>query len=226
MKKDDTETRSEDPKTGGQKGEKLARFDLIPVDPLWALAEHYGKGAKKYADRQWEKGYEWHKSYAAMMRHLQLWWGGEDYDNHKPTCKPECVDHTESHHLTAVSWHTFALQEFSKTYPTGDDRPARPLKVITYPAGSPPPLQLPGTPVEIFTHPAREIPPGALDSMQRVYPAPPPPAEPLCLVCDTDVIPPTNTMCCKKCQSDHKIEWNGPEWRRAATRWETGEGRH
>lgn len=42
------EVRVVDPTTGGEKGSKLARFSLIPPEFLWALAEHYGKGAAKY----------------------------------------------------------------------------------------------------------------------------------------------------------------------------------
>lgn len=42
------EIRTIDPITGGEKGMKLARFSLIPPDFLLALAEHYGKGARKY----------------------------------------------------------------------------------------------------------------------------------------------------------------------------------
>jgi hypothetical protein len=42
------EERIVDPKTGAEKGMKLARFSLIPPGFVWALAEHYGKGAKKY----------------------------------------------------------------------------------------------------------------------------------------------------------------------------------
>jgi hypothetical protein len=34
--------------TGGKKGQKLARYDLIPADPLKQIAEHFGKGVKKY----------------------------------------------------------------------------------------------------------------------------------------------------------------------------------
>lgn len=97
--------------TGGQKATKLARFDLIPPGPLVALAEHYGKGSEKYADRNWELGYEWGKSFAAMMRHAWLFWNGEDID-------PE----TGSHHLTAVAWHAFAMQEWTRTHPEMDDR--------------------------------------------------------------------------------------------------------
>ena len=64
-------------KTGGEKGVKLERFDLIPVGPLTELARLYGIGAKKYDDRNWEKGYEWSKSYAAMQRHANEFWAGK-----------------------------------------------------------------------------------------------------------------------------------------------------
>ena len=37
-----------DPITGGMKGQKDARFDLIPNEFEWALARHYGVGSKKY----------------------------------------------------------------------------------------------------------------------------------------------------------------------------------
>lgn len=116
------EVRSINPKTGGEKGVKLARFDLIPVGPLTELAELYGKGAMKYAERNFEKGYDWSKSYAAMQRHANAFWDGEDFDNHKPDCPEGCLEHTEVHHLTAVNWHAFALRLFTHLYPEGDDR--------------------------------------------------------------------------------------------------------
>lgn len=101
-----------DESTGGRKEVKLARFDLIPVGPLTALAEHYGRGALKYEDRNWEKGYPWSLSYAALLRHLTAWWEGEDDD-------PE----TGSSHLAAVAWHAFALLEFIESHPEKDNRP-------------------------------------------------------------------------------------------------------
>ena len=111
---DTSEVRVVDPKTGGEKGSKLARFDLVPAGPLRDLAEHYGKGAKKYADRNWERGYDWSLSFAALMRHAWAWWSGEDVD-------PE----TGSSHLTAVAWHAFALREFEARHAAGDNRPKR-----------------------------------------------------------------------------------------------------
>lgn len=98
--------------TGGEKGQKLARFDLIPTDALTELAEHFGVGAKKYADRNWERGYEWGLSYAALSRHLTSFWGGEDID-------PE----TGSKHMTAVVWHAMALVHFMNNNPEFDNRP-------------------------------------------------------------------------------------------------------
>jgi hypothetical protein len=97
--------------TGGEKGTKLARFDLIPVGPLTELAKHYGRGAQKYEDRNWERGYEWSKSYAAMQRHATAFWGGEDID-------PE----TGTPHIIAAAWHALALCEYMTTHPEFDDR--------------------------------------------------------------------------------------------------------
>lgn len=97
------EVRVVDPETGGEKGSKLARFDLIPHEALEALAEHFGRGAEKYADRNWERGYDWALTFAALNRHLWAWWGGEDVD-------PE----TGSNHMTAVAWHAFVAFTFQE----------------------------------------------------------------------------------------------------------------
>lgn len=106
------ETRYIDPETGGEKGTKLARFDLIPEIPLYSLAEHYGRGAAKYEDHNWRRGIPWSISFAALNRHLWAWWNGEDVD-------PEL----HSHHLDAVTFHTFALREYAVTHPELDNRP-------------------------------------------------------------------------------------------------------
>ena len=108
------EVRVTDPVTGGQKGSKLARFDLLPWDIIWQDAEHYGKGAEKYDARNWEKGYSWSLSIAALSRHLASFCRGEDID-------PE----TGSHHLAAVRFHAAALMRFGKTHPELDDRGER-----------------------------------------------------------------------------------------------------
>ena len=97
--------------TGGQKGRKLARFDLIPQGALWKVAELYGKGAEKYDDWNWRKGYAWSLSIGALMRHLSLFLQGEDYDKE-----------TGCHHLTAVVFHAMTLLTFAEEHPEFDDR--------------------------------------------------------------------------------------------------------
>jgi hypothetical protein len=106
------EVRVTDPETGGEKGTKLARYDLIPAGPLLQLAEHYGIGARKYADRNWERGYAWSLSFAALQRHAWAFWMGEDTDGE-----------TLSHHMAAVAFHAFALMHFGDTDTGTDDRP-------------------------------------------------------------------------------------------------------
>ena len=139
--------------TGGAKGVKPARFDLIPSGALRALAEHYGRGAAKYDDNQWRKGYEWSKSYAALQRHLADFWEGKDYDvcsndpggcslvdakgePFEPTAEDTCFNHTGSHHLDAAMWHAFALRTFVDEHPDHDDRyrPSRLLRGTREPA--------------------------------------------------------------------------------------------
>lgn len=108
--RDDTEVRSIS-STGAEKGTKLQRYGLVPPYPLMKLAEHYGRGAHKYADHNWRKGYEWSKSYDALVRHLQQFWDGEDID-----------EETGSPHMVAVAWHAFTLVQFMKDFPEFDDR--------------------------------------------------------------------------------------------------------
>lgn len=117
-----SEVRVVNEKTGAEKGSKLARFDLIPARPLQLLAEHYGIGSRKYADRNWERGYKWSLSFAAMMRHAWQFWNGEDIDDHLPTCAPECLEHTGNPHMVAAAWHALALVEFMETNRELDDR--------------------------------------------------------------------------------------------------------
>ena len=106
--------------TGGAKGSKLARFDLIPEDVMWLLAEHYGRGALKYEDRNWERGYDWSLSYAAARRHMALFWNGEDFDL-DPSLYPigmtdeeiaALPENEKALHIVAALWHLVCLTAF------------------------------------------------------------------------------------------------------------------
>lgn len=58
------------------------RFELLPGDALWAIARVLTLGAKKYSDRNWEKGMHWSRPFGALMRHMWAWWQGQGPTNH------------------------------------------------------------------------------------------------------------------------------------------------
>jgi hypothetical protein len=91
------------------------RFDLIPPEFLWGMAEVLEFGTRKYAPNNWAKGADWSRYYAALQRHLNLWWAGEDYD-----------EETACSHL----YHAACCLAFLAAYQTRgigqDDRPYTP----------------------------------------------------------------------------------------------------
>lgn len=97
--------------TGGRKGQKGERFDLIPAGPLRNIARAFGYGSSKYSPRNWEKGYDWSLSYGAMQRHLWAFWSGEDIDQESGLP-----------HLAHAAFHTLALMEFMSVHREFDDR--------------------------------------------------------------------------------------------------------
>jgi Domain of unknown function (DUF5664)/Domain of unknown function (DUF4406) len=107
------EVRVVDPKTGGAKGEKPERFDLLPWDVLAEDARLYARGAQKYDARNWEAGYAWHLSFAALMRHATAFW------QRRQSNDPE----TGHHELACVRFHAAALMRFDKAGIGTDDRP-------------------------------------------------------------------------------------------------------
>lgn len=88
------------------------RTDLIPPQALLQIAEVFAFGAKKYDDRNWEKGLLYHRIYGAMLRHLYAFWGGEDND-------PE----SGKSHLAHAGCCLFMLMGTVAQHPELDDRP-------------------------------------------------------------------------------------------------------
>ena len=99
--------------------------ELAPPSLTWAVAAVLGKaagvlgkGAAKYAPRNWEKGMEYSVCYACAVRHLLKWWGGEERD-------PESGET----HLAHVATNVAFLIEYDRRMEAGtlpaslDDRP-------------------------------------------------------------------------------------------------------
>ena len=77
------------------------RFDLIPPDALAALADLFTIGARKYAERNWEKGMDYSNVIQSLDRHWNDFKAGIDRD-------PE----TGCLHITHVVWNAMALLTF------------------------------------------------------------------------------------------------------------------
>ena len=71
------------------------RFDLIPPYALKRLAKHYENGAKKYGDRNWEKGQPLARYLDSAIRHVYAFLGGS----------------REEDHLAAIAWNALAYIE-------------------------------------------------------------------------------------------------------------------
>ena len=69
--------------------EGKGRFDLISPIALKRLAQHYENGAKKYGDRNWEKGQPISRYLDSLIRHAYCYLEG----------------HRDEDHLAAMMWN-------------------------------------------------------------------------------------------------------------------------
>lgn len=80
------------------------RYDLIPPYFIKRLAKHYENGAKKYGDRNWEKGQPISRYFDSALRHLfNALENKEDED-----------------HLTACIWNVIAIIETKNRIENGE----------------------------------------------------------------------------------------------------------
>lgn len=94
-----------------------ARLDLIDPGFLLRLGEHYGVGAKKYAERNWQNGMSFSRCYASAQRHMLAFWAGENNDAE-----------TGSPHVIAAAWNMAALDFYmadATLREKFDDRPKK-----------------------------------------------------------------------------------------------------
>lgn len=85
----------EEMSTGSRRDTQLGkpRPDLIPISSLVKLAMHYGNGAVKYGDRNWEKGQEITRYFASCFRHMMEW----------------ALGFTDEPHLIAAIWNLVGI---------------------------------------------------------------------------------------------------------------------
>lgn len=101
------------PDRGGVKFDQdKPRTDLIPFRPLFGAARVFAFGAKKYGDRNWEKGMAYGRLFGALLRHLWYWWCGEENDSE-----------SNLPHMDHAVCCILMLSDMRNIHPECDDRP-------------------------------------------------------------------------------------------------------
>ena len=137
-----SEVRVTDTLTGGEKGSKPERYDLIPPHAMDEVARVYGYGATKYANRNWERGYDWGLSLAALHRHIKAFEKLESYD-----------EESHCHHLAHAVFHCLLLMSFEANKLGTDSRSTLNRSVAFEAVFDAEPL---GTPAPEWVKPASE----------------------------------------------------------------------
>lgn len=88
-------------------------WDLLPPDAVEEIIKVLSFGASKYGAYNWARGMSWSRVFAALMRHMWAWWGGQNKD-------PE----TGISHLAHAGCCILFLLAYEKRGIGTDDRPS------------------------------------------------------------------------------------------------------
>jgi len=109
--KSDSKKDFEENSTGAQKETtgKL-RMDLIPPEVVASYASVLTDGARKYSDRNWEKGLKLQEHHlSAALRHINKWQHGVDINVEQFTDKDGNVVEVAHNHMEHALWHIAAI---------------------------------------------------------------------------------------------------------------------
>ena len=98
--------------TGVKHDSEKLRYDLLPPHAVEQVVEVLTYGANKYVDRNYEKGMEISRVFAATQRHLNAYWRGQDLD-----------EESALPHIAHAITDLMILLEIERLHPELDDRP-------------------------------------------------------------------------------------------------------
>ncbi len=127
---------------GGRLGAVAGRSDtgkaiLHTIDPMFihGIGQISEFGSRKYHMRNFlmAPGMRWSQVYDSLMRHLMLWWAGEERDvgpngEFGETDDPETnMKWSGLPHLWHIGWNVMVLSTYAQhaVYAGGDDRPSK-----------------------------------------------------------------------------------------------------
>jgi hypothetical protein len=85
--------------------------ELVPAQFIIDVAAVLQHGAKKYEQYDWAKGLPWSQTYGSALRHLLLWYRGEDIDKESGL-----------NHLAHAACNILFLMTWSRTHKELDER--------------------------------------------------------------------------------------------------------
>lgn len=100
---------------GVKDDDNKVRLELLSPSFLNGVGQVLTFGAQKYAARNWEKGILYSRVYGALLRHLNDWWAGEQFDKE-----------TGTHHLLHAGCCVMFLAHYELDpllFQEWDDRP-------------------------------------------------------------------------------------------------------
>lgn len=86
--------------------------ELVVPQHIGMIAQVLGHGAKKYGAWNWTKGLKWSRVYASTLRHLFLWYCGQDND-----------EESGLPHLSHAATNIMFLSTWQEMKKGTDDRP-------------------------------------------------------------------------------------------------------
>lgn len=95
---------------------EFRRYDLLPVHALFRLATHFGKGAKKYQARNWEKGMPLSEFYNSAMSHQQKMLAGYTDEDHETAWLWNVACFVETRERISLGLLPSELDDMPKTF--------------------------------------------------------------------------------------------------------------
>lgn len=111
LNNNNTTTKPDQKGTGKRFNQGKTRVDLLPADAVLKTAQVFTYGAKKYGERNWEKGMKWSNVLSSLERHFQAIKLGQDYDKE-----------TGFLHIDHILCNAMILSHYYENYMEGDDR--------------------------------------------------------------------------------------------------------
>lgn len=90
------------------------RLDLLPIDALEAVADVMTFGARKYQERNWERGMNFSKAYGPLWRHLADFASGRRRD--KESGLP-VMAHVVCNAIFLLAWELRGLKQYDDIEP-------------------------------------------------------------------------------------------------------------